>query len=291
MAVRSSAQPPPKPRLGAAALVCLAALLAACQAEQPGSAEHGPDGNVEAAGRFPPFVRMKYEPFTRADAVAIAMREWRAFGQPVDDDPPDTRPEPAADDKPERQPGSWERVGEYWWLGMASDRTEAAWTGKHDAAGNEFDARRDGEFAWSAAFISYLMRTAGAGNRFPYASSHATYINIARTLSLGRSTGWAISAEAPDAAAPTVGDLICYSRERARRMHFSDLPAHGFPAHCDIVVGNGGDQLSVLGGNVDDAVTMKHVPLTPEGRLAPPGGRPVDTRYNWIAVIRVAYDR
>ena len=36
----------------------------------------------------PDFARIPYEPLTRADAVAIAMREWFAFGQPVDDDPP-----------------------------------------------------------------------------------------------------------------------------------------------------------------------------------------------------------
>ena len=239
----------------------------------------------------PPFTNGTWMPFTRDAVVAIAMREWRMFGQPVDDDPPDTRPEPAAEDKPERQPGSWERVGEYWWLGMNPDHTEAGWTGKHDAAGDEFDARRDGEYAWSAAFISYIMRTSGAGNRFPYASSHSTYINIARNMSLGRTSGWVISAEAPDAVAPTLGDLICYSRERARRLRFSDLPTRGFPAHCDIVVGIGSDELSVLGGNVDDAVTMKHIPITADGRLALPGGHLLDTRYNWLTVIRVAYDR
>ena len=54
-----------------------------------------------------------YEPLTRADAVAIAMREWLAFGQPVDDDPPDTRPPLPADLMPERMPGLWERVGSY----------------------------------------------------------------------------------------------------------------------------------------------------------------------------------
>ena len=42
------------------------------------------------------------------------------FGQPVDDDPPGTRPE-LGEDKPERLPGLWQRVGEYWWLGQDAD--------------------------------------------------------------------------------------------------------------------------------------------------------------------------
>jgi len=46
----------------------------------------------------------------------------------------------------------------------------------------------------------------------------------------------------------------------------------------------------VLGGNVDDAVTEKHVPTTPGGTLAGPDGVPVDTRYPWFAVLKVNYD-
>ena len=48
--------------------------------------------------------------------------------------------------------------------------------------------------------------------------------------------------------------------------------------------------LSVVGGNVDDAVTVKHVPVTPDGHLAPPGGPPLDGRYPWFVVLRVLYD-
>ena len=42
-----------------------------------------------------------------------------------------------------------------------------AWTGMHDETGQEIDSGRDDYFAWSAAFISYVLRTAGAGARFP----------------------------------------------------------------------------------------------------------------------------
>ncbi|MGG2305085.1 DUF2272 domain-containing protein, partial [Salmonella enterica] len=90
-------------------------------------------------------------PFTRADAVGIALREWRVFNQPVDDDPPGTRPPPLPDQKPERFPGLWQRVGEYWWEGQDPGEREAAWTGMHDSDGTVFEAAHDGAYAWSAA--------------------------------------------------------------------------------------------------------------------------------------------
>ena len=66
---------------------------------------------------------------------------------------------------------------------------------------------------------------------------------------------------------------------------------NGFPGHCDIVVAATGSMLNVIGGNVDDTVTLKHIPTLPDGRLALPGGIPVDTRYPWMVVLRVNYDR
>ena len=41
---------------------------------------------VAEAGHSPPFARMPYEAFSRAEAVAIAEQEWRLFGEHVDDD-------------------------------------------------------------------------------------------------------------------------------------------------------------------------------------------------------------
>ena len=49
-------------------------------------------------------------------------------------------------------------------------------------------------------------------------------------------------------------------------------PAGQFPGHCDIVVDTQvPGVIAVVGGNVDDAVTMKHVPVTPDGKLAGAG--------------------
>src|SRR5258706_8431843 len=98
-----------------------------------------PDAHV------PDFARRPYEPFERAAAVAIALREWRSFGMPVADEPAEADP---AAPGPERAPGLWQRVGEYWWLGLDADDPEHAWTGKHDAPGRGFPPERDADFAW-----------------------------------------------------------------------------------------------------------------------------------------------
>src|ERR1700757_790370 len=95
---------------------------------------------IPDAGHSPPFARMPYEAFSRADAVAIAEQEWRLFGERVDDNPPSPGGfSPMPGDDPSRAPGLWERIGEYWWLGQDADRPQSAWTGMHDENGNEFD--------------------------------------------------------------------------------------------------------------------------------------------------------
>ncbi len=239
-------------------------MLAACLA-----------GCADPAAHVPPFARRPYEPFSRSAVVAITLREWRLFGAPVDDDPPGLHP-PAAE-KPERQQGLWQRVGEYWWLGLNAGQRDARWTGEHDAAGRVFPPDQDGRYAWSAAFVSYVMRIAGAGGGFPYAAAHHIYINAARR----GDRGILLVAERPEEYAAQPGDLICMSRT-AIPLRYDDLPAGRFPAHCDIVVAREDAALDVVGGNVDDAVTMKHVPVTPGGTLA-------DARYPWFVVLRVNY--
>jgi hypothetical protein len=241
-----------------------------------------------ADAQVPPFARVPYQPFSRGAVVAIALREWRLFGSPVDDDPPGSYRPATAEDKPERQQGLWQRVGEYWWLAMSAGAPESAWTGMHDGNGAVFPASQDGSYAWSAAFVSYVMRIAGAGARFPYSASHSDYIDLAKQMRLGRATNWLVVAEAPEAYAPQPGDLICLGRGAARDLSYDDLPAGHFPGHCDIVVDSSvPGQISVVGGNVDDAVTLKHVPVTPDGKLATPDGRVLDSRYPWMVVLRL----
>ena len=232
---------------------------------------------------LPPFARTPYEAFSREAVVAIALREWRLFGQPVNEGPADCTL------KPERQQGLWQRIGEYWWLGLNPDAPEAGWTGKHDGLGQEFPPDQDGEFAWSAAFVSYVMRIAGAGERFPYAADHAVYINAAMRMTLGSAVGWSIAAERPESYAPKLGDLICFGRGPAGGLRYDDLPTEElFPAHCDIVVDVGqANRISVIGGNIGDAVSMTHVPVGADGKLATADGVLHDLRSPWMAVLRL----
>jgi hypothetical protein len=253
------------------AVVLLAAALAAC---------------ASPARHVPPFARQPYQGFSREAVVALALREWRAFGSPVDDAPPVPHPHKAEWEMPERQEGLWQRVGEYWWLGLDAGARETRWTGKHDENGRVFAADDDEAYAWSAAFVSYVMRIAGAGTRFPYAPAHHVYIDAAKLMAMGKTVGWVVSAERLELYAPIPGDLICYSRT-APALTYDDLPAGRFAAHCDIVVATGPTEITVIGGNVDDAVTMKHVPVTLDGRLAGLDRPLLDTRYPWFVALRL----
>ena len=272
------------------------ALLAACaSATQPTSTpvptpatqtRTGP-GPLTIDEHVPDFAQRGFAPFARDDAVAIALDEWRLFGMPVDDDAPDERPVPSTPSlKPERRPGLWERIGEYWWIGQDPGEREVSWTGKHDADGNMFDFVSDSRFAWSAAFISYVMRVAGAGSRFPYSPNHSTYINAAAA---GASP--ILRTQPVTSYVPRLGDLLCAGRGFGARVRYSMLPtSYGFPAHCAIVVARAPNQISVIGGNVDDAVTLTHVPVAADGRLVGADGALIDQRYPWLTVLQVIYD-
>ncbi len=255
--------------------------LAACAPAKPPVSilRPGPylTGPVVDDPHVPPYANAGWAPFSRAAAVSIALREWRLFGAPVDDDPPGTRPPPPPAEKPERQQGLWQRIGEYWWEGLPPDAPLVSATGIHDPQGAAIDD--DSGQPWSAAFISYVMRIAGAAGRFPYSASHSTYINEAAA-----GTNPILHAHAPETYAPVAGDLICHSRGTARGLRFTDLPtAAPFTSHCDLVVQTTPGQLGVIGGNVDDAVTLMHVPTTAAGTLS-------DPRYPWFVILQVQYD-
>ncbi len=265
-------------RLAAAILV--AGVLAGCAAAPPGA--HAPGAPLmppnPSDANIPPFARVPYAPFSREAALQIALGEWRAFRSPVKY-PGTTLPEDE-----EREEGLWQRVGLYWWLGLGPSWRESAWTGIQDENGQVFPVGQDGNYAWSAAFISYVMRMAGAGNSFPYSITHSDYIDAAAR----HDPGVALTAERVDAYTPQIGDLICLWRGRTP-VTFDELPIGQFPGHCDMVVGIKPGELDVIGGNVDDAVTMKPIPIAADGRLAGPDGAVLDPDHHWFVVLKVLY--
>ena len=252
--------------------------LAACSSQPPAGPAALPDDV-----HIPPFARLPYQPFSREAAVQIALREWLAFGQPV------VYPNQDLPFDNERAEGLWQRVGEYWWLGLPMGAPDQRFTGMHDQNGRVFPASEDGRYAWSAAFIDYVMRIAGAGHRFPYSPNHSDYINAAKEHALGQRPDIVVTAERPEVYAPQRGDLICMWRS-GRRIRFDDLPTTRFPGHCDIVVRVHPGTLDVIGGNVDNSVAMKSVPVAANGRLADAAGTVVDPNYPWFVVLRVSYD-
>lgn len=261
------------PRLPVLGLL-LALALAACAPSRPPDDSH-----------IPPFARLPYEPFARDAAVQIALREWRAFGSAVIE-PGRELPYDA-----ERSQGLWQRVGEYWWLGLPMGAADQTLTGMHTQTGAVFPASQDATYAWSAAFIDYVMRMAGAGHRFPYSPDHSDYINAAREHALGRRPGVAVTAERPEAYAPQPGDLVCQWRG-SRPVRFDDLPTRShFPGHCDIVVAVRAGSIDGIGGNVDNTVGLRHIPVAADGRLVGADGKIVDRDHPWFVVIRVDYDR
>ena len=261
----------------AVALLAILILAGCAAAPEQVAPRPTPTGATATTAHVPPFARWPYQPFSRAAAVQIALGEWRAFRQPI----AYPNVEPPEDD--EREEGLWQRVGLYWWIALDPSWPQSGWTGIQDQNGQVFPAGRDGYYAWSAAFIGYVMRMAGAGTGFPYSENHADYINAAAA----HQPGVPLQAMRVEAYPPQIGDLICLWR--GRKVTFDQLPAGRFPAHCDIVVGIKPGQLSVIGGNVDNAVSMKYVPIAADGRLAGPDGVVIDPYYHWFVVLKVLY--
>ncbi len=263
-----------------AAAILLVLTLAGCvAATAPPSVPARAVGATSTTAHIPPFARWPYQPFSREAAVQIALGEWWAFRKPI------VFPNVELPEDEEREEGLWQRVGLYWWLGLDPSWPQSGWTGIHDQNGQVFSDTRDGFYAWSAAFICYVMRLAGAGSSFPYSENHADYINAAAR----HEPGVALIAERVEVYAPQRGDLICLWRGRS--LTFDQLPTDKFPAHCDIVVDIKPGQLDVIGGNVDNAVAMKHIPVTADGHLAGPDGVVLDPDHHWFVALKVLYQR
>lgn len=261
-----------------AALLGLAALLPGCAAPPPPA----------ATGLSAP---LSYPPSTRQRILRIALAEWQDWGRVVIDP---GQPAQAAG-RPLAEPAegalqNFPRVLAYW---RATPDGEAAITRNRAryAAALAHPGTPEGlwsEPAWSAAFISYVMRGAGLDQReFPPSAAHAFYIDAMLADAA------AFPATAPfvprdwTGYAPQPGDLVCADRSPQPLRHWRDrLGEAGIfrPMHCDIVVAAGEGLVQAIGGNVGDAVTLSRFPADAAGRLLPrpapgPSGGPA-----WFAV-------
>jgi hypothetical protein len=159
--------------------------------------------------------------------------------------------------------------------------------------------------AWSAAFVSYVIKTAALGEqanpsevqsfakgRFLFSAAHRDYILAAFKTSIADAAAGKASTKDGHlyracpvyATEPRVGDLVCYHRERelkdssdaaVRDMILADAQA-GRPEtvisqnHCDVVVhiDRRALKMYVVGGNVAQSVTVKKLRLRRDMKLA-----------------------
>jgi hypothetical protein len=120
--------------------------------------------------------------------------------------------------------------------------------------------------AWSAAFISYVIKEAGQSG-FPYAANHNTYITSIRDKNI---SDWkAYKSSDPTNGVLQVGDIVCHGADADYNPQPRDLSefAAGQASHCDCVVAINGSQVVSIGGNVGDTVGNWPFSLKSDGTI------------------------
>lgn len=119
---------------------------------------------------------------------------------------------------------------------------------------------------WSAAFISYVMRMAGAGNKFRYSARHSTYIRWA-IENLKNNKGY-FKAYQPKTKPLQVGDMVCYARQSGVNYDTGT----DYDSHCDIITSiskRNGTAIGI-GGNVSNSVSATTYNINKEGYITSP---------------------
>ena len=198
-------------------------------------------------------------PDVRERMLYLARQEWKLFGRPevnYDFDPPTVTYPSEATQGHETLLPFFSRVFMYWHT--ATDLP---------IIGYEGELR-----PWSGAFIVWLARSAGVPESdLPSTVLHWDYIqHVMAGGSESRFVSHAISTYAPKP-----GDIICAPRGDAfiQSIHtYKDLKRGAY--HCDLVVAQRSGELDVIGGNVQDAVSLAHIKLDGAGKVLPTKARP-----------------
>jgi hypothetical protein len=126
------------------------------------------------------------------------------------------------------------------------------------------------QVAWSAVFISFCVKTAGAtADEFKFAEAHSVFVHkaIANAAShTGVFQGFKISDQAVG-----IGDIVQNNRG-GQKFDFAFAKAHAnYESHSAIVVARGEDAtgpfVMTIGGNESDSVRMKRVILNADGTI------------------------
>jgi hypothetical protein len=218
---------------------------------------------------------LPYPPAAAERVLRLALGEWRDWGGVVRD-AWTTAPEGSP---PESDMANFPRVLAYWRAveddeGAIRDNRQIYATAVWGMGGSTLWS----EPAWSAAFISWVFRTAGVDAReFPPNATHSLYLDALIADADAYPATAPFRPHAPGDYAPRLGDLVCFDRSRNRLRHWSERRAEAGvprPMHCDIVTTVAPGVVEVVGGNVGDTVTLTRYPADAAGYLAaPPAGR------------------
>ena len=135
---------------------------------------------------------------------------------------------------------------------------------------------------WSASFISWVMKTAGAA-KFKKSSAHHVYVADAKHNRQQQAINNPFWAYRINEVTPEAGDLLCQRRclksqyldsetrplKCATYNSIDDVDAEGaqiaWRTHCDIVTKVRPTSIDVIGGNVRNSVSRKTIPLDAAG--------------------------
>jgi len=96
--------------------------------------------------------------------------------------------------------------------------------------------------AWSSAFISFVMKTAGI-NTFPASCMHTGYFKKIKDV-----PGACVANRMTEVDKIGVGNILCKNRSGNTSVTFDNPSGE---AHCDIVTSRSGDSIDIVGGNRD----------------------------------------
>lgn len=205
--------------------------------------------------------------------IDVLNAEWEWFGKDEAD---------GADKKVNGKPKEAvkpysDRVGDYW-LTIPTAEYDSLVKGFAKALGKLDGTVR--ELPWSAAFISYGMQRAGAGNQFPYSAGHTRWIVKSIQNRKDGKINAALVGYKTKEFPLQVGDLVGAPRENG--VTYDNAIAKGwFKSHTDVIVevDQANKRAYAIGGNVGQSVARTKLKIDADGMLT-------DTGRPWFVHIR-----
>ncbi|KRG71682.1 DUF2272 domain-containing protein [Pseudoxanthomonas dokdonensis] len=233
----------------------------------------------QAADVCPRLRSQQYAPDAATRIAAAACNEHMQWYRPFIDDHGRIASSTVAEGESSRLGNgteAWRQVARYWQQsGML--RQLSGFAGASDcgaAAQGSFSSPACRAFVidnpWSAAFISWVQMKARIPGFRPSAS-HVDYVRDAYRDPAAN----AFDPQDPAIAIPATGDMLCYVRQSGRIYGYAGLQSvvqrtDSLPMHCEVVVAanpDGDGQAYLIGGNVQQGVTMRLLALNRAGRF------------------------